>query len=126
MTAKLTKSLFNHGNRKMKIVYYGSGETTQISGDWRDWLVQLGYNRVPEFPPGGELALALTKNKDKACFAIYHPPVGKVEVECIYVGIPTEEEAERLLDICVQMIKGPLSLLSAGIDALQQHRYPSA
>lgn len=110
----------------MKVINYTNKETTEISSDWRDWLEQAGYNRVPKFAPGEELTLALIESKDKKSFAVYHPRVGQLKTEYICVGIPTEQEAETLLDTAIQMINGPLSLLSAATDAVQQQRYPSA
>lgn len=109
----------------MKIVDYTSQHSTEISGDWRDWLEGDGYIRPPEFPPD-RMTLALIESLDKTRFAVYHPRVGHLQTECIYVGIPSESEAENLLDLSIQMINGPLSLLSAASDAVQSRRYPSA
>ena len=109
----------------MKIVDYTSQQTSEISDDWRDWLEGEGYIRPPDFQSDG-MTLALIESKDKGKFAVYHPPVGHLKTECIYVGIPSESEAENLLDLAMQMINGPLSLLSAASDAVQSRRYPSA
>ena len=109
----------------MKIVDYTSQQTTEISGDWRDWLEGEGYVRPPDFAPD-EMTLALIESREFGKFAVYHPPVGYLKTECVYVEIPSESEAENLLDLAMQMITGPLSLLSAASDAVQSRHYPSA
>ena len=108
----------------MKIVDYTSQHSTEISDDCRDWLEAQGYIRPPDFAPD-EMTLALIESREFGKFAVYHPPVGYLKTECVYVEIPSESEAENLLDLAMQMITGPLSLLSAASDAVQKHRYPS-
>jgi hypothetical protein len=78
----------------MKIVDYTSQQTTEISGDWRDWLEGEGYIRPPDFAPD-EMTLALIESKDFGFFAVYHPSVVHLKTECVYL-IPSESEAENL------------------------------
>ena len=107
----------------MRVTHYINKTTTEISGDWRDWLVEAGYNRPPKFINDGAPTFLLTESKNKDTWAFYHPPIGHLDTEYICIGIPTESEAENLLDIAVQMLHGPLSILSAASDALAQHEY---
>lgn len=103
----------------MKVTHYTNKSTTEIAGDWRDWLEAAGYNRPPQWDDD-QPTLVLTESKSKDAWAIYHPPIGNLDTEYICIGIPTEEEAENLVDIARQMIAGPLSMLSMVQAALQQ------
>lgn len=107
----------------MKITHYRDKTTTEISSDWRDWLETAGYNRPPKFFNDGTPTLCLIESKNEDAWAFYHPPIGNLNTEYICIGIPTEAEAENLLDLAAQMIQGPLSLLSAATEALGQENH---
>ena len=107
----------------MRVTHYQNKTTTEISGDWRDWLDAAGYIRPPNFPDDSVPTLLLTQHKNKDAWAFYHPPIGHLDTEYICIGIPTEEEAENLLDIAVEIYQGPLSLLTAGSNFLSQEKY---
>lgn len=92
----------------MKIVNYLDYSEIAIAGDWKDWLVEQGY----ALPPSEENPLTVMAIEGESSWALYHPPVGSLDsVEILYVGIPSKEEIEDLIEISVQLIKGPLALL---------------
>ena len=104
----------------MKIIDYITQNSIEVSSDWRDYLEQHGYIRPPSFPPDDDMTLALVESLDQKRFAVYHPPVGHLKTECLYINIPSEEEAESLLDFSTQIIQGaliPLTLVSSVLNS---------
>ena len=107
----------------MKIINYSDHSEIAIAGDWRDWLVGQGYSR----PPVEENPLTVMAIEGESSWALYHPPVGALDsVEILYVGIPTKKDVEALIEVSVQLIKGPLALLGGiEVDPVMEAAIPT-
>lgn len=71
------------------------------------WLLNQGYlieDRVAliEDDPNSEIELYF--NREANVWAIYHPIYGNLlEVECLYLNIPSEDQARNLIEIALNM-----------------------
>lgn len=86
-------------------------------GNWLDWLAEQGYlicvgeaSRLENRISLGHVSLELYQRDEDGVYALYHPPLMGLSVECLFLNIASEAAAQELVDLARQFI---LMLLSS-------------
>ena len=72
-------------------------------GNWDAWLAQQGY-LFTERISVGPADLAVYFAEANGLYALYHPAVQGLDLECLFVNIPTESDAQALIALAQQVL----------------------
>lgn len=72
-------------------------------GNWLDWLADQGY-LIYERISLSHVCLELYQRNDDRSYALYHPPLLGLSVECLFVNIPDEAAAQELIALAQKMV----------------------
>lgn len=72
-------------------------------GNWVDWLTTQGY-LIHDRISLGYIALELYCCEGSGVYAIYHPSIHGLSIDCLFFNIPSEDAAQDLIDLAQQMV----------------------
>jgi hypothetical protein len=85
-------------------------------GNWVDWLAEKGYlicvgeaSRLENRISLGHACLELYYRDEDGVYALYHPPLLGLSVECLFFNIASEAAAQELIALAQKMV-GMISL----------------
>lgn len=77
---------------------------TTGDGNWMDWLATQGY-LIRDRISLGYVALELYCCESSGVYAIYHPSIQELSIDCLFFNIPSEDAAQDLIDLAQQMVE---------------------
>jgi hypothetical protein len=72
-------------------------------GNWLDWLGGQGY-LICERISLGHACLELYQRDEDGVYALYHPPLLGLSMECLFINIPDEAAAQELISLTKRML----------------------
>ncbi len=72
-------------------------------GNWLDWLADQGY-LICDRISLGQVCLELYQRDEDGAYALYHPPLLGLSVECLFFNILDEAAAQELIALAQQMV----------------------
>ncbi|MGF1566874.1 MAG: hypothetical protein ACFCVD_02165 [Nodosilinea sp.] len=82
-------------------------------GNWLDWLADQGY-LICDRISLGHACLELYQRDEDGVYALYHPPLLGLSVECLFVHIPDEAAAQELIALAQRLARIMAWSLHAG------------
>jgi hypothetical protein len=70
--------------------------------NWLDWLADQGYS-IHDRISLGHACLELYQRNEDGVYALYHPPLLGLSVECLFYNIPDETAAQELIALAQKM-----------------------
>jgi hypothetical protein len=77
---------------------------TSEDGNWVDWLAAQGY-LIYDRISLGHIALELYCCEGSGVYALYHPSIRGLSIDCLFFNIPSEDAAQDLIDLAQQMVE---------------------
>lgn len=71
--------------------------------NWVDWLAERGY-LISDRISLGHVSLELYQRDEDGVYALYHPSLLGLSVECLFFNIPDEAGATELISIARSML----------------------
>ena len=77
---------------------------TTGDGNWVDWLATHGY-LIHDQISLGHIALDLYCCEGSGVYALYHPSIQGLSIDCLFFNIPSKDAAQDLVDLARQMVE---------------------
>ncbi|MGG6241556.1 hypothetical protein ACQ4N7_23265 [Nodosilinea sp. AN01ver1] len=72
-------------------------------GNWLDWMAEQGY-LICDRISLGHVCLELYQRDEDGVYALYHPPLLDLSVECLFFNIPDEAGFQELIFLTKKML----------------------
>lgn len=92
----MIKAIDLQSETKLDLAYEGEG-------NWLDWLTDQGY-LINERISLGHICLELYQRDEDGVYALYHPPLLGLSVECLFFNIPNNRTAQELISLATKML----------------------